>query len=130
MKSYFATGNLPHKLDESLNLQSAFRGLTQKVIIQMFEILNDVKVSDYPYTNYSLPADSEGINELGIQLTIESDIFGTDQLMLRRHYSGYTLVMLSIDDNIGSMEYEFTDDDPLVTFVPKVIQDYMSDNRI
>ena len=127
MKDFMLSGNMPLKLDEPLNLQMAFRGLSEQVLSIMFGILSKVNQNEYPYANYSLSADSEGNIESGIQLTIEADIFGTDHIILRRHNMGYTVVLMSIDDNIGSMEYEFLDDDPLVSLIPNDVQQYMSD---
>lgn len=127
MKDYLSVGSMPHKLDTPLNLQNAFSGLTQQILTMMFNILEKIPQKDYPYSNYELSPDSDGNREVGIQLTIEADIFGTDQMILRRHFQGYTVVINSIDDNIGSMEYEFMSDDTLVSFIPKDVQDYMDE---
>nr|WP_294858696.1 hypothetical protein [uncultured Fluviicola sp.] len=126
MKDFMLSGNMPLRLDEPLNLQMAFRNLSEQVLSIMFGILSKERREEYPYANYSLSADSEGNIESGIQLTIEADIFGHDQIILRRHNMGYTVALISMDDNIGSMEYEFLEDDPLVTLIPNDIQNYMS----
>lgn len=128
MKDFILRGNMPLQLDEPLNLQMAFRVLSEQVLSKMFEILIKEKPDEYPYGKYSLQADSEGNVESGIQLTIGADIFGDDSMILRRHAMGYTVALTSIDDNIGSMEYEFLADDPLVSLIPTDVQNFMSDN--
>jgi hypothetical protein len=128
MKDLTFSGNMPFKIEGPLNLQDGFRRLTGQMLQIMFQILKNEKPDEYPYSNYSLRG-SDGEIEEGIQLVIEADCFGTDFLMLRMHQDGYTLAMTSEDENIGTMEYQFLDDDDLVELIPQHVRTHMEKHR-
>lgn len=125
MEEYLSSGRMPFKLEESLNLQDAFSGLSGQIIMKMFDLLNDIPASEYPYAAYTKTSNHDSGIEMGIELVIEADIWSTDRISLRRNFSGFIVSITSEGDNYGHMEYELSFDDPLVKRIPKFVQDHM-----
>lgn len=118
-REFISAGGMPERLSKSMEFESIFRAIASK-ILENFSVIIEKSFPNlkYPIANYSTG------DEWGYQIALESDIFTTDLVILRRHFSGYSIIATSEGDCDGVFEFEFPEEDSLTKLInPNIVNE-------